>query len=254
MSDYFDCQRYLEYYWPEHPESTEMMGENLFLINEYREAVEYLQKTNGDKKYRCLDISSGPVLAPTIVFAPILQSVQLSEFSPTNRSLLLNNPLNYWTVYTKAILQAENNTNETIEERLKNVKQLVEEKPVLAVDIKSEKMFSQAINSNEYDLITMHFVADSITNDRQEYGQMLDRVCKLVKPGNTLVMSALIECSEWDMEDGHTYPSPNLKLNEIAKELENRGLKVIRAKQREEIDGDLGHDGSLGVITAVREA
>lgn len=249
--DYFYVNSYLEMFWPKVVRGHKVWFENRWLLSRYVNSCLLLHRKKSG--WSCLDISTGPSLAPTIALAPILVDLQLSDFSVSARKLLRFMSMGYWRGYAKEIIKLEKGksaSEDVIEDRLKQVDILRKKRPVLRCDLLQKNVLGNKVDVTKFDLFTMHFVADSITRTKDEYFKVMSKVVSLQKRGDALLMSALVDCAEW--EDGvQKYPSPNIKLNEIGDVLKESGFTILSSEQLR-TSKSTGHEGSLSVILALK--
>lgn len=251
--DFFNCYSYLERFWPKDPKSDPKDGkvweDTRWLLSEYIAAAKLIKKHSSQKR-KNLDISTGPALAPVIPFTPVIAKLQLTDYSKTNRKILQEIDIDYWKKYAEEIIamEGEKTTHSEVDKRLNWLDKLRKQSKPIKVDITRDKLFYPKIDSSKFNLLTMHFVPDSITDSKKKYCQMLGRIINLLTPDDMFVMSALVECSTWD--DGVSeYRSPNIKLKRIIAFLERNSLLILRAKQFIPPETE-GHDGGIAVITA----
>ena len=203
---------------------------------------------------RNLDISTGPILAPSLAFAPLLEVLQLSDFGETNRRLLRDMDIFYWENYAREvlILEGQDPTEALVQERLRLLDGLRKTHVPVMVDIKQKPiLFDPFVDTTQFNLFSMHFVADSITGTKNEYFELLAKVLGLLKKGDILAMSSLIECTRWD-NGKNVFPSPNLKMVEISDFLIRNALRLLR----DDVfipDKPQGQDGGIGVTLAIKE-
>jgi len=251
---YLDGREYLTYFWPESPRGSQVWGDNSFLLSAYVMAAQSVGSQIGERCV-CLDISTGPVLAPIIVLAPILDSIQLSDYCSSSREVFRKTPIDYWRGYVREILKLEGQevTTASIEKRLREVADLVGKKDFVDVDITKEPMFTPDLDVSRFNLFTMHFVADSITRFRDDYDAMLVRVLNQIETGSVLLMSSLIESSEWFV-GSRSYPSPKLTFEHILTLLGHNGLAPFYTCLQDKTAGsEVGHDGRMAVTAAFRK-
>jgi NNMT/PNMT/TEMT family len=121
---------------------------------------------------------------------------------------------------------------------------------VLPVDLFASDPFKGKVKPDDFDVVSVNFVADSITSNPEAYFQILDRVLKLVAVGSVLSMSAIVDSLFWCLGDVK-HPSPKLSEKQIIDHIENAGLQVCQSTRSSHIDGQT-YDGSWIVLTAKR--
>ncbi len=246
-NDYFNCYSYLERFWPRVARSSKVWPENRWLLRQYLAVVNKLALEH-NKKFANLDISTGPTLAPTLVFSPLLEELQLSDYSETCRQILTSMNVGYWSEYASEILKMEGPmvNKDTIANRLSKLDSLRGKHPIVKSDLKSQNIFTPEVACSKFNLFTMHFVADSITSSKPEYFKILGKVLNLLKSEDVLVFSALIDCTVWD--DGiDDYPSPRVSAREIEAFLVRRKLRKIYAN-KSNFKSNEGHDGNFAIF------
>jgi hypothetical protein len=249
---YLDGRKYLNSFWPRLHRESEVWDDNRFLLASYVQARRILGRLK--QAWTCLDISTGPVLAPVMVLAPILEDVQLSDYCSSSRRTFARVPVGYWRGYAREIIRLETGRASvaTVDGRLARAARLTRRRPFVGVDLFRTPLFEPDLDASEFDLFTMHFVADSITGSVRDYDAMIARVAGLVRKGDALLMSSLIECRRWVVGE-ESYPSPNLTPDHIQALLRKQGLSLrYSSVQRRPAGGRVGHDGRVGVILALR--
>jgi hypothetical protein len=249
---YLDGGKYLSAFWPRRHRESDVWDDNRFLLSSYVRACRILGRLK--KRWTCLDISTGPVLAPIMVLAPILDDVQLSDYCASSRRTFERVPVGYWRGYAREIIKLEQGRSPlgAVDGRLQRAALLARQRPLVGVDLFRTPLFEPDLDASEFDLFSMHFVADSITGSVRDYDAMIARVARLVRSGNALLMSSLIDGRRWMVGEA-SYPSPNLTLDHVQGLLMKHGLSLRCTKvQRRPAGGEVGHDGRFAVILAVR--
>jgi hypothetical protein len=250
--NYLDGERYLASFWPRRHRTSGVWQDNRFLLAAYVRARTILERMKS--RWVCLDISTGPVLAPVMVLAPILEAVQLSDYCSSSRRTFSMVPVSYWRGYAREIIELEKGRSSVagVHRRLERAARLARGRRFIDVDLTRTPMFTPDLDASEFDLFTMHFVADSITGSLRKYDAMIARVAGLVGKGGALLMSSLIGCRKWRV-GSRAYPSPNLRLDHVRRLLRKQGLTVAHSEVQERpVPGEVGHDGRVAVLLAVR--
>ena len=76
----------------------------------------------------------------------------------------------------------------------------------------------------QYDIVNTHFVAESITDNRDEWKQIFANICSCVKPGGKLVMAAMKCCTAW--KNGlKKFPATYITESDIVELLAENGFR-----------------------------
>ena len=241
--DYFDCRSYLQLMWPKNPDDTKLKDDNFWMLEQYTKIADILGKSG--KKYKNLDIGTGPIWSPSLCFVPILVSLQSSDYSSTNRQILLTEDIYYWTEYSK-IVESLREIPGNYQSNLDHIDHLRRLSPPIDIDIKNNPISSE-VDLKTYDLVTMHYVADSITNSPIEYFQLMTNVFESINPQSMPVLSVLTESPEWDDGAGNKFPSIPLSVNEVIKFLTKSGYKNILFQTTKKTETE-DYSGTLLII------
>lgn len=250
--DFFDCNSYLNKFWPKKIISNEIWEDNFFLLNQYVNCQKIISKISKNKR-KNFDISTGPILAPLIAFAPCINEIQLSDYSDTNRELLKNMDINYWYEYCKKILDIEGNkknNKQLIIKRLEKVNNLRKKNNPVFLNILNNKVFLKKDVFKKWNLFTMHFVADSIVDSKEKYFELMNRFLSIIKINDIVVISALIECNNWTDGIGD-FEAANIKTQEIIDFLRKNNFNLLYSQERKAND-KAGHNGGMAVICAIK--
>lgn len=247
----FDAAKYLEQYWPECASDSVAWQDNVSLMNAYQESALAIRRIfDGHTGLNLLDVGTGPALAPLLAFISEIASAQLSDFHPQNRQAVVEMPINYWRSYVSMLTKLYDQPLAQEAEILDKLDRLRRQKPVLPVDLFSDQPFGRSLSSNDYQVVTMNFVADGITTDAITYFQILDRVLHLVQKGCVFSMSAIVDSSFWKL--GETkHPSPRLSEYQVIRHVESAGMQIEQLTRSSHVDGQT-YDGNWIVLTARR--
>jgi hypothetical protein len=241
---------YLQNYWPERPNNPDMWLDNLELLQAYFLAADQILAHEG--KVNAVDISTGPCLAPLMATMACMDSVQLSDFDPSNRERIVDSDIGYWKEYAKELGRLFPDRGLNPGHLLTEVDQLRRQSPPLDVDLRRTPIFlPDIVEPGSVGLLTMHFVVDSICETSRECFELLDKALALVRPGGWLLLSALIDSSGWQLGDV-TEPSPNHSEAEIDEFLAARSFRMI-SKTRSTRKAKQIYDGGWTVFLARKE-
>jgi hypothetical protein len=252
-NDYFDCNSYLNQFWPQEIENNEIWKDNEFLLNQYVKCQKIINHLSSEKRNN-LDISSGPILAPTIAFSTCIKEIQLTDYSHTNREILAKMDINYWFNYCGKILEIENNekpSKKEVLERFIDVDKLRKKNIPKYINLLEESIFNDFIDIKKWNMFTMHFVTDSIVDSKNEYFQIMNKFIKIIKKDDVIVISALTECDSWS--DGiSNYKSANISLDEIVNFFTKNKFEILHKGERK-TDSEAGHNGGMAVICGIKK-
>lgn len=181
------------------------------------------------KNSTILEFGGGPCVYQMIVFALKAKCIHYSEFVSDNRrevvSWLKNTEDAFdWTQFTAEILKLED-SQEVSDKEIINRENLTRRKvkQVIAVDAFKDKPLGF---DKKYDVLSMNFVAESITDNYDEWEKIMDRVLGLLSPKGNLIISAIRDAKSYKV--GKKY-FPAVSINE--KMMENffrtRGFEKI---------------------------
>jgi hypothetical protein len=217
---------YLESYWPERPNNPDMWQDNLELLHAYFLAAEEIRTREG-KRINALDISTGPCLAPLMATMGCIDQVQLSDYDVSNREQIVNSDIGYWREYANELVRMFPDRNLSAEDLLSRLDTFRKESTPLDVDLRRSPMFlPDDIRANSVELMTMHFVVDSICETADECFELLGKTLTFVRTSGWLLLSTLIDSDGWQLGNVNE-PSPNLSEDQIDAFLEKSGFDVI---------------------------
>ncbi len=248
----FDAVTYLSQYWPQFPSDSIAWYDNVALMHAYQDsALEIRKLFAGHTGLNLLDIGTGPALAPLLAIISEVKSAQLSDFHQQNREAIFRLPVDYWSNYVPLLTTVFADPQSKQQEILNKLDGLRKQHPVLPVDLFASDPFSGKVKSPEnFQLVTMNFVADGITSSPEAYFHVLDRVLNLVADGSVLSMSAIIDSDFWCLGEVK-HPSPKLSEKQVVNHLEDAGLEICQLTRSSHVHGQT-YDGSWVVLTAKR--
>lgn len=242
---------YLENYWPEHPNNPDMWQDNLELLHAYFSAAEEISARE-KRKLETVDISTGPGLAPLLATMSCIESVRLSDFEASNRDRIRNSPIGYWKEYATELVRLFPDHKLRVDQLLEELDHLRGQFAPLDVDLRRSPVFlPDLVQAGSVELLTMHFVVDSICETSGECFELLAKAQSFVRDGGWLLLSALIDSNGWQLGDVKE-PSPNLSEAEIDDFLTARGFNVI-SKFRSIRKAKQIYDGGWTVFLAQKQ-
>ncbi len=241
---------YLKQYWPELPDSPVGWADNAVLMLAYQEAALAVQRHFKGRPLRMLDVSTGPALAPLLAMATCVSEVQLSDYYGDNRRCLQNMPIEYWKNYVPMLIKIFNHPEKKATEILALLDKLRSARVPVEVDLFRDPPFPVSVKPHEYELISMQFVADAITENEKDFLRCLGRITDMVAPGSAFIMSAAVDCSSWQLGQ-FAQPSPNISEKTIVDFLASQNFEILNLSRSMRHAG-LAYSGGWIVLSALR--
>jgi hypothetical protein len=242
--------KYLEQYWPANPSCPVAWADNAVLMIAYQEAALAVAAALQNSELRVLDVSTGPTLAPLLAIEAVVSEVQLSDFVPNNRQYLQELPIDYWSSYVPMLIRQYDYPERKESLILGKLDYLRRKSEPLHVDLFARDPFFGAVESNNYNLVSMNFVADSVTKTENEFINCFSKVTGLVQDGGGLFISATVDCTSWSL-DGLDMPSPNVSEKTIVDFLKSQGFDICYLSRSMRLN-NLSYSGGWIVLSAVR--
>jgi hypothetical protein len=237
----FDPLGYLRTYYPADvgAENDEYLG---FLARAYA----------GIRGARLLDVGCGPTIYQLISACTSVDEIHLRDPSAACleqvRRWLRAEPASYpWGAYIARALEHEHTSADdaAVDRRATRLRKKV-------ASVREEGVEDlPAIAPGRYDVVSMHFVAESITSDREQWRATVRDVAALVGPGGHLVLGSIGGATRWRSGD-RTYPAVPVTLPDIEHELESHGLTPT-FDVRVPALADAEYESLIGVV-ATRES
>lgn len=178
----FNARAYLNEYYDSIGEENDALLK--FLVESYKKIP---------ANQTVLDFGGGPTVYQLIAAGKKAKEIHYSEYLENNRQevrkWLKNDPLSFnWNPFTKRILELEGKgtSQRDIVERENETRRKI--KKILSGDICKKKPVG---TKRKYDVLSMQFVAESITDSRSKWKKYLKNALNLLKPHGVLIMSAL---------------------------------------------------------------
>jgi len=203
-----------------------MWQDNLELLSAYFVAAQEILSQER-KPLALLDISTGPCLAPLMAIMQCVETAILSDYEASNREAIVSSDIAYWKRYAEELAQMFPDHALDAQKMLTRLDALRKMHRPLDVDLRRDPVFIPDIVKHEsVELMTMHFVVDSICDTAQESFALLDKALSFIKPNGWLLISALIESKGWSL--GHTVqPSPYLKEQEFDEFFDANNMQIV---------------------------
>lgn len=228
-----------------------MWRDNLELLAAYYLLSKTILENTG-KLVSGLDISTGPCLAPLLATLSCLETVLLSDYTESNRKVIQDGPIEYWTRYAAELCDLYPDDGLDASSLLCRLDQLRHREAPLDIDLRRDPVFLPELPVQGFDLLSMHFVVDSICESSAECFSLFAKVLPFVRNGGWLMMSALIDSDGWDL-GGVRHPSPRLSEVQIEGFLSSHNFGLIR-KVRSQRKPLQTYDGGWTVFLLRRTA
>jgi len=223
MGDYerFSPAAYLyEYY------SSISDGEIDDVMKFYSENVGVLQHCHD-----VVEIGGGPTIYQLIPIAPLCDRIVFGDYLPANldevRRWASNAPGSRdWSAYTARSLQHEN--KDYGPEAVKARENALRGK--LASFVHCDALKSDPIGEqyrHSFDLVSSHYVAESITRSKQDWQRVMDNILSLVKRQGYICMSFITGADRWLLAD-EWYPACKLTEDDVATYLRDHGFEILK--------------------------
>ncbi|MCW5941821.1 MAG: hypothetical protein KIS66_06300 [Fimbriimonadaceae bacterium] len=243
---------YLEQYWPACPGDPILWQDNVELLQAYFHCASLIRREAGGR-LDALDIGTGPSLAPLLASISCIQHVQLSDFAESSREFLASSPVAHWAEYARELVRLFPNEGLNEEELLAELDQKRRERPPLDCDLRRTPVFlPDDVRPGSWPLVTMHFVADSISRTESECIDLMRRALDFVRPGGFALLSCLIDSTWWLLGD-EKEPSPKLSETSVESALRTLGFTLLE-RVRSTNKGIALYDGSWNVYLCRRPA
>jgi hypothetical protein len=217
----------------------------------YQEAGLEIMKHFGGKSMPLLDVSTGPALAPLLALLTCVSDVQLSDYNLDNRRSLQEMDVSYWRNYVPMLTKIYDEPYNHVDEILAYLDRKKSQNPPVHVDLFNDPIFPSTIRSDNFSIVSMNFVADSIASNLKDYLSCLDKVLNLVRSGGAFIMSAVVDSNGWNLGQ-ELEPSPNVSEKIIIDFLTSNGF-VIKNVSRSMRYSGLSYSGGWIVLAAIRE-
>jgi hypothetical protein len=156
----------------------------------------YFRRLPTDSLARSVELGAGPNLYPLMLLAAASRRIDALEYSAANvdylRGQLANGPDESWQAFYERCRKANPDLPGTLVEALRRVTVV----PGNAL----------TVPPGSYDLASMHFVAESVTEDRAEFATFCQRFIESVRPGGHLVAAFMEGQATYRIKNGPQWP------------------------------------------------
>lgn len=159
---------------------------------------------------RAIDVGAGVNLYPAMAMLPFCQSITLYEYAPPNIEWLRRQRDTAWEDSWNACAKQfwdvlETLPHASIAAPLQQLTDQIEIRPGSIYDLPAKS----------WDLGTMFFVTESITEDRAQFRQGIDRFLNALKPGAPFVIAFMEHRKRGYHVAGEPFPSTDIGENDI---------------------------------------
>jgi hypothetical protein len=222
MADYedFSPAAYLAEYYSSAGHS-EMEG----VLRFYAENVGVLQHCDD-----VIEIGGGPTIYQLISIAPLCGRIVFGDFLPANldevRKWASSAPDSFdWSAYVARSLQYENEEYGPVAVRAREDAIRGKLTSFVHCDAMQPDPVGEQFRQS-FDLVSSHYVADSIASDKQEWKSVMDNILSLAKRDGSVCMSLITGADHWRLS-GEWYPACKLTEDDISHHLRDRGFEIL---------------------------
>ncbi len=210
-----------------------------------------------NKDANLLEYGGGPTIYQLISFAPKVNSIHFTDHINDNilavqKWINKEEKAHNWTPFVEVALEYETGrkpTKEAVLEREELVRSLLH-------DFGHVDAMNPGVDTTprkQYDMVSVNFVAESISKTEEDWHKSLDSILNYVKPGGQLCMTAIRGAEYW-VSGGKQFPAFSVTAKMLENEILNRGFTL---EMIEEIDAEImdkaapeyeGYDGMVFVL------
>jgi hypothetical protein len=202
----------------------------------------YFRGLPPDSVERSLELGAGPNLYPLMLAAAASRRIDALEYSAANvaylRGQLADGPEASWQAFYERCRRGNPALPATLAEALTRV--TVVHGNALSVP------------PGTYDLASMHFVGESITEDRAEFDAFCQRFIEAVRPGGRLIAAFMEGQARYQIKDGPQWPGYEVDVETVRTVFAPSTVDlVVERIEGETAVVDIGSSGMV-VLTARR--
>lgn len=181
------------------------------------------------EKALILEFGGGPTLYQLISASAYPVEIHFSEYLPENREQIVlwldDRPEKYsWKKYVQFVLNLEGITpdEENVRARKKEMRKKITK--VLHVDAKRPNPLGE--HQRIYDILSVNFVPESITSDKDEWERCIQYMIPLLREGGYLIMCSIIGARSYRVAN-QEFPAVPIDQHEIITQLAKYGCSII---------------------------
>jgi NNMT/PNMT/TEMT family len=228
---------------------SEVGDENSFLLEFFVDAYRPLKPNTA----RVLELGGGPTVYQLISAARIASEICFADYLEENlrevRKWKRDSSTAFdWSLFFRRALQLEAGTNPTdlqLQQRMELLRMRIVH--ITKCDVLTHDVISQDLPRP--DIVSVNFVAESITESRAVWLQTMARIASLISDGGLLMMSGMLGARHWIVEL-RRYPAVFLQLSDVVDALAHNGMviEMIRDIAAERPRGHPAHQGYDGIF------
>jgi hypothetical protein len=184
----------------------------------------FYQEFAPDSFARSVEFGAGPNLYPLMLAAAVSRRIEAMEPSLASVAYLTRQiaagPDHSWDEFYKACRVRQPNLPESLTVAMERVE--------------VRRGGADAVEQDAYDLASMHFVAESVTEDRDEFRAMCALFVGSVRPGAPLVAAFMENMGVYGLGDGSQWPGYPVDRDRVADAFE----KITNDLVLDRIDAD----------------
>ena len=204
-----------------------------------------------------LEYGGGPTIYQLVSFAPKVESIHFTDYLHENILAVQDwikeeAHAHNWTPFVEIAIEYETGRKPSAEE-VKERENLVRKQLHDFGHVDALDPAQDTVPHTTYDMVSVNFVAESISTTEEQWNRSLDSILAYVKNGGQLCMTAIRGAEYW-VSGGKQFPAFSVDVDMIRAELSKRGFKI---EMIEEIDAEVtdpkhpqyeGYDGMIFVL------
>jgi len=215
--DQFDPGAYLDEYYGD------IGSENLELLRFLAETYQSIPKGG-----RLLDFGGGPTIYPLISAVSRVDEIHFSDYLEANleevRRWITADPDAFdWDDFIRKAIELETGarcTDSQVAQRAKEIRERVTR--LIRCDASRTPPLDGP--SGTYDVVLTNFCAESATSDRELWQAYMTNILSVLKPGGSLVMSALEGATRYSV-GSRSFPAVDITAEELIELLVDNGFR-----------------------------
>lgn len=185
---------------------------------------------------RSVEFGAGPNLYPLMLAAAVSRHIEAIEPSAASVEYLNHQigegPDESWLEFYRACRSRQPDLPETLQMALRRVE--------------VRRGDADAVEQGAYDLASMHFVAESVTEDQDEFRALCARFVGSARPGAPIVAAFMENMGRYGLGDGSRWPGYPVDTDRVAAAF--TGIATDVALERIDADETLPDYGYTGMV------
>lgn len=230
-----------EYYGEIGPENAALLS---FFVDAYAEFA--------DDSMDIAEIGGGPTVYQLISMAPKAKSIIFTDYLSKNLNQVklwveAKKTAFDWDEYFEFAVKTEEKVADANKDKVGARKKLLRAKlnELIKLDIFNDKDLS--IIKGSKDIVSMNFVAESITKDLEGVRNVIKRASSIIRPDGRIILTGLL-CAEYWIEKNRKFPAAYVSEMHVKQILKELGFsveifKTVPAERRDDSDEYQGYHG-----------